>query len=583
MDQDLDALYKILDCQLKTTQSEDEVKKSLRTLIGKYVKQLKFIRSLECNSHVGLTNDELGNALIPEDLPSSTDEIIYKAVKTTVNGDCLYNAVSLALVGNESYAMLLRLLVALELALNVDFYAQHPKFASFPSGGRHPNTVFCLCLSKSSDKAFHDSEQDRKVAIWSEARTASTPKEWSGYFHVLALSAVLARPVFSSYPNCQSWTRDFVHGIVYPRLVTFSADPVFLLWSRDGSDNRPGTWYEPNHFVPLYSVKANGCGGIDEASKEESTDKPFNETCQSNSAKGSKQTEEWGDFKKNATVSGEIHKKNLKKGEKGTNKATKRGSLEQFGFRIQSCSAKKIKKEEKHNSHSTFHEEKKAETEIITPAEVDSNSADRLEKKKPTTYDDKRVRKFQWNWLTLFPWLRINMQCLSSNEQYPYPYPQAQPPNCEVSSMYCDVCSRLSLSSSGADISKKSGSKVFKIESLKKHEKSQAHASCVEALNARQKPQETPFFKSLNKGISVDDAKLQKKILTAFTVVANERPFDDYETFRALQKINGAELGETYTTRSACTEFLRHISDAIKEETAVKLRESHFISVMADG
>ena len=86
--------------------------------------------------------------------------------------------------------MLLRLLVALELALNVDFYAQHPKFASFPSGGRHPNTVFSLCLSKSSDKAFHDSEQDRKVAIWSEACTPSTPKEWSGYFHVLALSAV---------------------------------------------------------------------------------------------------------------------------------------------------------------------------------------------------------------------------------------------------------------------------------------------------------------------------------------------------------------------------------------------------------
>lgn len=28
--------------------------------------------------------------------------------------------------------------------------------------------------------------------------------------------------------------------------------------------------------------------------------------------------------------------------------------------------------------------------------------------------------------------------------------------------------------------------------------------------------------------------------------------------------------------------FVRHISDAIKEETAVKLRESNFISVMAE-
>ena len=73
---------------------------------------------------------------------------------------------------------------------------------------------------------------------------------------------------------------------------------------------------------------------------------------------------------------------------------------------------------------------------------------------------------------------------------------------------------------------------------------------------------------------------MEKKILTAFTI---ERPFDDYETFCALQTFNGTDLGKTYTTRTACTEFLHHISDVIKEETGVKLRESNFISVMADG
>ncbi len=579
MDLDLGVLYEILDCQLKKTKSEDDVKKSLSTLASKYENQLKSIRSLQCNSHVGLTNDEQGNALIPEDLPSTTSESERKAVKTTGNGDCLYNAVSLALVGNESYAMRLRLLVALELALNVKFYAQHPKFSSFPSDGRHPNTVFSLCLTKSSDKAFHDNNQDRQMAIWSEARAASTPKKWSGYFHVLALSSVLARPVFSTYPNCQSWTRDFVHGIVYPRLAIHT-DPVFLLWSREGSDTRPGAWYEPNHFVPLYvTEKPDDSGEVE----DKSAAKPCNNTCQSNNPKGSKQTGEWKDFKKNATTSGGSHQKNFKKGDKaGVNKPTKRGCLEQFGFCSQSSSVKKIKKEEKPNSGSTTYKEKQAETS--TPAEVDSNSTGRLEKKN-ASYEDKRVRKFQWNWLTLFPWLRINMQCLSSNKQYDieYPYPQVQPPNTEVSSMYCDVCSKLSLSSSSAEISKKSGSKVFKIESLKKHGKSQTHTSCVETLNARQKPQDTPLVKSLNKGMSVSDARLEKKILTAFTVVANERPFDDYETFCSLQNINGADLGETYTTRSACTEFLRHISNAITAETAVKLKESHFISVMADG
>ena len=72
---------------------------------------------------------------------------------------------------------------------------------------------------------------------------------------------MLGRPVFSSYPNCQTWIRDFVHGIIYPQMATFSVEPVFLLWSREGSDNRPGAWYEPNHFVPLYSAGASD--GID--------------------------------------------------------------------------------------------------------------------------------------------------------------------------------------------------------------------------------------------------------------------------------------------------------------------------------
>ena len=34
-----------------------------------------FIRSLECNNHMGLKEDELGNAFIPADLPSAAAEV----------------------------------------------------------------------------------------------------------------------------------------------------------------------------------------------------------------------------------------------------------------------------------------------------------------------------------------------------------------------------------------------------------------------------------------------------------------------------------------------------------------------------
>lgn len=79
-----------------------------------------------------------------------------------------------------------------------------------------------------------------------------------------------------------------------------------MLWSREGSDNRPGAWYEPNHFVPLYSVTRDGFGKSEANIKEESSSKPI-----INNGK-IEQAREVGDLKKKAILpvshSGEIHK-----------------------------------------------------------------------------------------------------------------------------------------------------------------------------------------------------------------------------------------------------------------------------------
>ena len=61
--------------------------------------------------------------------------------------ETVYYAVSLALVGDKWYATCILLL---ELALNVDFYSNHPKFTQSlpPPYGCHPNTIFSLCLTE---------------------------------------------------------------------------------------------------------------------------------------------------------------------------------------------------------------------------------------------------------------------------------------------------------------------------------------------------------------------------------------------------------------------------------------------------
>ena len=78
MVQALSALYNLLDRQINQGESEQAVTKFVCMLERKYEKQQTFFRSLECNNQTR---------------PNGPD------------GNCLFNFVSLALVGNESYAI----------------------------------------------------------------------------------------------------------------------------------------------------------------------------------------------------------------------------------------------------------------------------------------------------------------------------------------------------------------------------------------------------------------------------------------------------------------------------------------------
>ena len=89
--EDLAALFKLLDCQIKDSacnSEDDQLQAFVYFLESKYANQKPYIRSLNCNAHLGLEEDKMGSALIPEDLPVD-DKKTYKAVRTTGNGHCL--------------------------------------------------------------------------------------------------------------------------------------------------------------------------------------------------------------------------------------------------------------------------------------------------------------------------------------------------------------------------------------------------------------------------------------------------------------------------------------------------------------
>ena len=74
-------------------------------------------------NQVTQVRDTIAILLLPKDI---TGDFI--PVKVTADGNCLYNAASVLVVGDESLTAILRLLTAAELYLHSDFYAHHPRW-----------------------------------------------------------------------------------------------------------------------------------------------------------------------------------------------------------------------------------------------------------------------------------------------------------------------------------------------------------------------------------------------------------------------------------------------------------------------
>ena len=108
-------------------------------------------------------------APLPDDVP---EELSAKRCKG--DGNCLYNAASMAIYGNETVAPILRLLVAGELFQNAEYYARHPRF-SLPGGTSvHPGTLFAISLS-----CDHSDLRHRENVIRQEAIETCNQSKWS--------------------------------------------------------------------------------------------------------------------------------------------------------------------------------------------------------------------------------------------------------------------------------------------------------------------------------------------------------------------------------------------------------------------
>lgn len=240
------------------SQKSSSLEEFIQTHQDEYEEEQKRVRTLQFSGWRDLPEDSLAQALIPNDLPNDYP-LGVEARKATGDGNCLYNAASIVLVGNESLSPLLRLLTATELYSNAPFYVKHPKLTEAVNDCGLPEvSLFIQCLSKNRLKSW-DEKMDHVAAVQREVIGGCKDGEWSCMFHVMALATVLGRPIFSAFPDCGINTRPLFQGYISPcssNVQSTDVDaksPAMILWSRDGSlDNRPGSWYQANHFVPLF-------------------------------------------------------------------------------------------------------------------------------------------------------------------------------------------------------------------------------------------------------------------------------------------------------------------------------------------
>ena len=148
--------------------------------------------------------DETARRIIPDLFPS----LAYIPVRTAGNGyNCLFNAASLAMCHSEQQATELRLRTCIELALNRDFYKQHPVVnqAHIPyhsrkhgDGTMSITTLFDIArFAAESLKVYQ--MQGFEAAFDNEIMRTSINYSYSGTLQIMGLTSVLERRAINFY------------------------------------------------------------------------------------------------------------------------------------------------------------------------------------------------------------------------------------------------------------------------------------------------------------------------------------------------------------------------------------------------
>ena len=185
---------------------------------------------------------------------------VFNLLRTSADGNCLFNACSLALVGDESLAVYLRCITSIELYSNVDFYASHPLILSLNTGGvfRNPEHLFHLAMSFDAAEFY---KEGLTSAILAEAKLNANNYNFSSFICILGLSSALKQkiecfcPIETTTNGSHSASEVLFNQSVYPREGFIPRKEVIYIFFCASTNidfiNTGKCIQRKNHFVPL--------------------------------------------------------------------------------------------------------------------------------------------------------------------------------------------------------------------------------------------------------------------------------------------------------------------------------------------
>ena len=174
-----------------------------------------------------------------------------RPITVTANGDCLPNAGSLFVYGDETHAEEIRARIIIELVLHKQLYLDPNHLRSLTNTDREANmlpTMFAIFSDYYIPGRKLTQAKIEKI-FETEVQEIARPGTFMGIWQLFGLASVQLMKVQSVYPNKGNPTvRKHLHRVLSPRIDEFPSQVATVMWTTTCEDI-PDEYWSPNHFV----------------------------------------------------------------------------------------------------------------------------------------------------------------------------------------------------------------------------------------------------------------------------------------------------------------------------------------------